>query len=685
VSYTVRKIYGVIEAFMSSETIVYTENQIHATETYTRIRNHNWVILGQVVWFVALLITLWRIADNLITFLNTSQEVCMSQCLPFALTPVIANQLTAANLPLNFWGIHIVILDMLLSVMFVGVSAFIFIRKSDDWLALLTSGMLMMIVANIIISNTASVTFTAFGNVIVQTHNVIAIYLILKFTSVFPNGKYVPSWGWVVVYVGLGWELFRRVFVPPITSANGFRIDVLLIIFAIIGLSLLTQVYRFRYVSTPAQRQQTKWVILGGALSLVGITISTSLYFIVLPSNDSLAFNLALRGLYYLALICLPFGLAFSVLRYRIWEADLAINRSVVYGLMSVLLILIFVATFFIIQQVVLRALGQQMDLLATGIALVVIIVAFNPIRLWARHFVDVNFFGFRQDLNQLAQQQAKKAIISNLPLEKIEGQKIQEYEVIQLIAKGGMGRVYKAFSNQTEGVIALKVMSEMLLNDDIQKARFEREAEVAKNLKHPLVVPVLSYGTYDNTVYLTMPYIQGTDLSDLLRQRTRFSQAELKAILSDMADAIDYVHSQGLVHRDIKPSNFIFTTQNRTMLTDFGIAKVKEGSKLTQSGVIGTIDYSAPEQIISSKEVDYRADLYSFGVTTYHLLTGETPFHGNIGNVVFSHLNQPAPNAHEICNDVPEFTALTLQRMMAKNPQDRFANAKEFVEYIYS
>ncbi len=184
------------------------------------------------------------------------------------------------------------------------------------------------------------------------------------------------------------------------------------------------------------------------------------------------------------------------------------------------------------------------------------------------------------------------------------------------------------------------------------------------------------------------MELLSGPDLNNLLKREKQISLPKTVDLLKGVADALDYAHQQGLVHRDIKPSNVMLdasTNPPRAVLTDFGIAKISDAhTRITSSGILGTFDYMSPEQIQASAKVDGRADVYALGVMTYQMLTGCLPFERpNTGAVLLAHLNAPPPDAREITRDLPRRAAYAIQQAMAKDPENRFATAGEFIAVL--
>ncbi len=176
-----------------------------------------------------------------------------------------------------------------------------------------------------------------------------------------------------------------------------------------------------------------------------------------------------------------------------------------------------------------------------------------------------------------------------------------------------------------------------------------------------------------------------------MLAEREHLPLRDIQGYLHDLAGAIDYAHANSYVHRDIKPSNIMLRsggTNNprQIMLMDFGIAKfLDDTTSLTGSAAIGTIDYMAPEQIQDSTTVDYRADIYGLGVVLYETLTGVLPFKGNLAQVLFAHVNQPAPDIRQLRPDLSPEVSVAIHRALQKDPDDRFQSATEFVTALTS
>ena len=266
-------------------------------------------------------------------------------------------------------------------------------------------------------------------------------------------------------------------------------------------------------------------------------------------------------------------------------------------------------------------------------------------------------------------------------------------YEVLESIGRGGMAEVYRGRHKRLGRTVAIKVLPASLATEADFRDRFEREARAIAALKHPNIVQVFDYGDFEGMHYMVMEYIAGKDLACRLRDIFRLSLSETVQMMEGVASALDYAHGQGLVHRDVKPSNVLLEPLGaagaeageerwRAILTDFGIAKiVAGGGKSTKTGLMGTLDYMAPEQVRASQQIDGRADLYALGVVVYEMLTGRLPFEEESpGQIMLAHLQKPAPDPRTFTPDLPEGAALALLRALAKNPDDRFAHAGDFI-----
>jgi serine/threonine protein kinase len=207
---------------------------------------------------------------------------------------------------------------------------------------------------------------------------------------------------------------------------------------------------------------------------------------------------------------------------------------------------------------------------------------------------------------------------------------KLPQFEILEMLGRGGMGVVYKARQRNLDRIVALKILPPLdALSPDFV-ARFTREARALAKLNHPNIVNVHDFGETGGLYYIIMEYVDGMNLRQLLQTR-RLTPAEALAIVPKICDALEYAHEEGLVHRDIKPENLLIDKKGRVKIADFALAKLLRRKPLdmtlTLSGMaLGTLRYMAPEQMDKPETVDHRADLYSLGVVIYEMLTGEVP-----------------------------------------------------------
>ena len=247
------------------------------------------------------------------------------------------------------------------------------------------------------------------------------------------------------------------------------------------------------------------------------------------------------------------------------------------------------------------------------------------------------------------------------------------------------MGVVFRATQLALERPVALKAIAPELAADDEYRERFQTESHLTAIIDHPNVIPVYEAGEFDDTLYLIMRWIDGTDLRQLFKSSPRVSPRRAIKLLRPVASALAAAHRHGLVHRDVKPANVLIARsyedddEDHIYLTDFGIARRSDGKSLTGTGkFVGTIDYMAPERI-EGKKGDASCDTYSLGCVLFEALTGHVPFNRPTDiSKMFAHVNDPVPSARAEVDGVPELLDEIITKSMAKRPEDRFGSAGE-------
>jgi serine/threonine protein kinase len=262
-------------------------------------------------------------------------------------------------------------------------------------------------------------------------------------------------------------------------------------------------------------------------------------------------------------------------------------------------------------------------------------------------------------------------------------------YQVIEAIAEGAMGSVYRGERLQLGRAVAIKVMHQELPDELASRQRFEREAKLMALLEHPNCVSVIDYGLHDEKPYLVMDLVRGTSLIELLDRETRLEVGKSCDVIRQVLAGLAHAHELGIVHRDIKPANIMISEKagfgQQVRILDFGLARLTEGStKLTTGIVVGTPNYMAPEQCKGS-DVDARTDLYACGVVLFEMLTGRKPFVANDPiQVVRKHLTERPPTLASALPNV-DFGDLeqVIAKSLAKAPADRYASAVEMAKAI--
>ena len=266
------------------------------------------------------------------------------------------------------------------------------------------------------------------------------------------------------------------------------------------------------------------------------------------------------------------------------------------------------------------------------------------------------------------------------------------EYQILEELGRGGMGRVFKALHTKLDRVVAVKVLPRARLGDRHALTRFEREMKAVGRLAHPTIVQAHDAREIDGTPVLIMEFVDGLDLAEIAHRTGPLPVADACELVRRTALALQCAHEHGLVHRDIKPSNIMLTRSGEVKLLDLGLARfyaqASAGEEMTGTGqAMGTADYMAPEQASDSRTVDIRADIYSLGCTLYKLISGRAPFsgpeyHGTLDKLN-AHVHQPAPPIRQFIANVPEELSAILDRLLAKDPADRFPTPAEVAKIL--
>ena len=264
-----------------------------------------------------------------------------------------------------------------------------------------------------------------------------------------------------------------------------------------------------------------------------------------------------------------------------------------------------------------------------------------------------------------------------------MKGQKISDrYQIIKSIGEGGMANVYLAYDTILDRNVAVKVLRGDLATDEKFVRRFQREALSASSLSNPNIVEVYDVGEDNGEYYIVMEYVEGKHLKNLLKKRGKLTVPEVVDIVLQITNGLSVAHDSYIIHRDIKPQNILILDNGLIKITDFGIAVAMNATQLTQTNsVMGSVHYLPPEQA-SGKGATLQSDIYSIGILMYELLTGKLPFKGdNAVEIALKHLKEPMPSIRDEIPDIPQSVENIILKATAKNPKNRYADAREMHE----
>lgn len=263
-----------------------------------------------------------------------------------------------------------------------------------------------------------------------------------------------------------------------------------------------------------------------------------------------------------------------------------------------------------------------------------------------------------------------------------VVGENVGPYLLIEQQGQGGMATVYRAYHAALDRYVALKVLHPAFTEDPNFLERFQREALVVAKLDHPNIVPIFDYSQHEGRPYLVMKYIEGVTLKSKL-QKFRPTYREMQPIVEAVGAALSYAHELGIVHRDVKPSNVLISKEGKIYLTDFGLARMAQISTttLTSDQMIGTPQYISPEQATSSPNLDYRTDIYSFGVLIYEMVVGQVPFNADTPYaIIHDHIYTPLPLPSTLNPNCPEAIERVLLKALAKDASSRYRDVNTMV-----
>jgi len=283
-----------------------------------------------------------------------------------------------------------------------------------------------------------------------------------------------------------------------------------------------------------------------------------------------------------------------------------------------------------------------------------------------------------------ITQAPPKTENIKNQFYKSLIGKKLGSYEIVSFLSAGGMGGVFKGWDIALERDVAIKVISYELSSQSEFVEMFFKEARLVSRLNHPNIAHIYFIGNENGIVYYAMEYIQGLTLAQLMKNKDKIPTQRAIEYLVDTCKALDRVWREKIIHRDIKPANIMISEDNNVKVLDFGVAQQqKKGAAVAEKTIVGSPPYLSPEMILELP-VDHRSDIYSLGATFYHVLSGFPPFLGDsLENLLQQHLDTPPTPLSEKLPTLPPILSEIVQKMLAKNPEDRFQSYQDIIDVL--
>jgi len=266
-------------------------------------------------------------------------------------------------------------------------------------------------------------------------------------------------------------------------------------------------------------------------------------------------------------------------------------------------------------------------------------------------------------------------------------GKRVGQYQVIRKIGEGGMGQVYLARQESIGREVAIKFIVDRAANIAEFAERFEREVKICASLNHAHIIKVFDYGRAPNVAaaYIVMEYLKGGSLADIIHSKRPLPLTTVVELFEQIASALDYAHSKDIIHRDLKPLNVLIDEGRNAYISDFGLAKLRTASSLTNTGaMMGTAAYMSPEQWKGKPPLDQRADIYSLGIMLFEMITGQLPFDAEtMENMLYLHLFEPLPQINKVRTDVPPAVQQVIENATAKDRNQRTSSCRDILSEL--